>query len=684
MDTGQSALLGRCREEFIAALAAAVAEVGIRSPALIETLRRHAGKTFDDLAGLHTPEEYQKLRGVTASRISLVHPEDMDLTVELINLSHNLADGCERELPRLHLLFMSLLEQDNSVLDQLPVGPDAVCQALRAMCDEGELTGQARLEFPKQVEFPLCLVLRTLYAQLTELLQAAGVAPKSLLRPESESTRSAYASPLGASGGRTGMGYAESGQESLSESRTLDGPLGRLQGTLLRRRGGGGGTGNGGGGYGGSGAQIDPSLLAAILERVLIWLNERQQAAAAEPYGAAGPASNFAELNALLPADNNAALDAISLSFDVLQADPELCAAIKPSLERLRLPLSKLALLDTNVLSDPLHPARLLVDEVLRLGMSLPPDTPPGHPVCQAVETAAHRVQRDFERDLEVFASAGAQLAALNTSRREDLARRCAARLALAESEMRREHSRSRAARAIRALCAGDVPTPIRVFLEQLWVRVLAAIHQHAGEKCQPWFRALATANQLVESVQPKADATARQQLVTSLPGLLAQLRAGLDAIGTPEKLRERAFQSFVDCHTAVIQGRAPASTRLDRLEVATAPRIEPIPDAPGLHVVRLPPEGDDGRAVSDWIPALEPGSWLQLSLPDETAPRRLCVAWYGGAPRMLLAGEPDSDFMIIFPQRWLQLRAADNAASPLQTEGVFERAAEAAIARCY
>ncbi|MDP5238838.1 DUF1631 family protein [Uliginosibacterium sp. 31-16] len=678
-----STLLADCRTRFADALVTAVTEVGIRSPALIDTLSRHAGLAFDELAGLHDQEEFKRLRSMTASRISLVHPEDMDLTVALINLSHTLTDACERELPRLHLLFMRLLGQDSSILDQLPVGPDAACIALRAMCDEGELTGTLRLELPNRVEEALIKALRALYSALTDTLQAAGVEPQSLLRSASDGPRGGYASPGQAPSGSSGMGYGEAGQESLSEARIPDSPLGRLQGALLRRRGGSTGGGSGGGGFGsaGGGAQIDPSLLAAILERVLIWLNERQQTAAGLPYGSSAPAPGFAELNSLLPADNNAALDAIGLSFDVLAADPQLCPAVKPSLERLRLPLSKLALLDAGVLIDPQHPARRLIDVLLRLAMSLAPATTAEHPVCQAIEEAAHRVQREFERDAGVFASVGAPLEALETTRSNDLVQRIEALLPLAEQEARREHSRNRAARAIRALCAGDVPVPVRAFLEQLWVRVLAAIHQHAGEKCEPWLRALATANELVDSVQPKADAAARQALLGSLPKLLSQLRAGLDAIGTPEQLRERAFQSFVDCHTAVIQGKPPAISGVDKLEVATAPRIETVADTPGLHVVRLAPDGEPERGVPEWINQLATGSWLQLTLPDATQ-RRLCVAWCGGTPRLLLAAEPGSDFVIIFPQRWLQARAAEHAAQALLPDGVFERAAEAAIER--
>jgi hypothetical protein len=677
----RSTLLARCRDEFGAALVAAVTEAGIRSPELFDALRNEAHRVFDELAGLRNQEEFKRLRSITASRISLVHPDDMDLTVAMINLSHDLTDACERELPRLHLLFMTLLGQDTSVVDQLPVGPDAVCVALRAMCDAGELVGDARVDFPSRAKHALAFTLRSFYSQITQMLQAESIEPFSLVRSTShDSARSVYSSPTAQREESTGNGhgYGNAGQVALSDGQTLDGPLNRLQNTLLRRRGGQGNGGTGGGGN----VTMDPSLLAAIIERVFMWLSERQQTAATQAYGSPIAPTNFAELNTLLPAANNATLDAISLSLDVLQADPELCTAVKPSLERLRLPLCKLALIDAKVLTDPEHAAHGLLDSLLRLAYSLAPDTSGDHPVVHAIEDAAHHIQQNFERDLGVFVASRQMLDACFDARLGNCRKRGESVAAAAERETLREHSRNRAARAIRALCAGDPPAPIRDFLEQLWVRVLAAIHQHAGEKSEAWLRALATANQLVDSVQARSDPAARQQLVASLPGLLQQLRAGLDAIGTPAALREKAFQGFVECHTAVILGRTARILPSETLDVSTSARIDDFSDeVPGLSIVRLPPDGEPEREVPEWVLGLGSGHWFTLHLPEQPA-YRMRVERQEGSPRMFVAVAPDANLILVFPQRWLVQYAQTRQARPCELEGAFNRAAETAIAR--
>ncbi|MDO6386470.1 DUF1631 family protein [Uliginosibacterium sp. 31-12] len=658
------ALLEQCRTRFADTLAAALAECGLRLPAVQEVIRREAASAFRELAGLHSKEEYQRLRSVTASRISLVHPEDMDLTVALINLSHALGDACERELPRLHLLFMRLLGQDSSVLDQLPVGPDAVCVALRGVCDSGEIAPELRLELPDLVRPYLSVLLRELYSGLTETLQAAGVEPVSLLRSGQDAGGSGYQPlqervPL-ASG--DGKGYGGPGSESLNIGRTLDGPLGQLQERLLRNRQSGAAA---------SAPTLDPALLAAIMERVFIWLTERQQAAAD-----AAPGS-LAELQALLPAASNATLDAINLSFDVLCADARLCPPVRASLARLRLPVAKAALIEGEVLGQADGVVSRFLEALLRLGYALAPDAAAADPLCSAIDAAVLRIQREFERDPAVFAREAALLGEHEAALLARQAEACAAFQPALQQEAQREHSRNRAARAVRALCAGDLPRPVRVFLERLWVRVLAAIHQHGGgEKSPAWLRALRTANQLVESVQPRSDAASRDALLAGLPGLLAELRAGLDAIGTPEALRERAFQSFASLHALAMQGRESGPSLGDDILKATPPRLEAASQQPGLQWVRLAPETDS--PPPEWIAQLAADHWLDLCLPGEAGSLRLRICACEGSPRMYLACTLDATRCLVIPQRWLQ--QAEARAQALPAGALFEQAAETAL----
>ncbi|MDQ7988857.1 MAG: DUF1631 family protein [Candidatus Dactylopiibacterium sp.] len=662
------ALLADCRERFTATLAAVCADTGLRLPSVQAVIRREAAQAFDEMTRLRSREDYQRLRGVTASRISLVHPDDMDLTVSLINLTHALADACERELPRLQLLFMRLLEQNSAVVDQLPVGPNAISIALRGLCDSGEIVPELRLSLPGLLQPRLIEALRTLYTDLTRLLEQRGITPASLTRSAQEAdARSAAHDVFGGTAPEGhGAGYAGPGQQSLSEARGMDGPIGRLRARRLQHQGGVAAPAGPA-----AAAPADPALRAAIMERVLDWLGTRQRAFEA------GVQTPLGELRALLPAESFALLETIDLSFDALVHDARLPAPVRASLARLRLPLCKAALLDEASLTLSNSPPRRLLEFVLRLGAGLSPATPVTHAVCVAVAEACARVQREFTRDLRIFDTACTPLAELEGRLQVAMALRGAELETAATREARRELARSRAARAIHALGVEDLPAPVRAFLEQLWLRVLALVHEHGeGERSGAWRRALHSASQLADSVRPRGNVGALQ---IRLPDLLTELRAGLEAAGTPAPLRERAFRSLTEAHAASQQARAlPASIETDFLPPGPA-RLDALEGVADSFVLRLPPESDAVLAEAGWVDALEPGSWIALDLPGR--PRQtLRIESAEGRPRLLVGVSLDARLALVLPARALKDEALQARAQPM--ENLFESAVAAADRR--
>lgn len=665
MDT--RSLLDYSRGRFADALATALGDCGLRLAPIQQVIRREAASAFDDMAELRSKEDYQRRRSLTASRISLVHNEDMDLTVALINLSHALRDACERDLPRLQTLFMYLLSQQSALIDQLPVGPEAICIAMRGICDSGEIP-ELRLELPALAEQHLINSMQVLYKELARELADRGVQPASIVRSAAAPTpadfRQSMAQDVFASGPPGAYASARQNVPAPAPAapaprpNPLEGPLGRLQERLMQQQ------------PASTAPALDPALLQVIMERVFAWLTERQHASHDEQ------ATRLGELGALLPAPSRAALDALALSFDVLVADEQLCPPLRAELARLRLPLGKAVLLDGKFPDAPAHPPRRLLEVVLRLGYSLPPRTPDTHPVCRAINAAVERVRQDFDRDLACFALAAEPLEALENRALLAQTDACTELYGLAHSEAQREHSRHHAARAVRALCADELPRPLRVFLEQLWIRVLAVIHQHGGgEQSGAWLKALRTANKLVESAQPCHDPVARETLLARLPRLMDELRAGLEAIGAPEALRERAFHSFVSIHSAVLDGRKPADDGGADIMTASPPRVDPLSGHAGAFVLRLAPAAEP-EAHGSWVSELKTGDWLDIEVPEQGR-RRLRLAWLEGKPLMMLGVSLDGEFRLIFPARWLQ---QPDTAHLLPMQGLFDRAIEAAV----
>ncbi|PAS97034.1 MAG: hypothetical protein CGU28_06440 [Candidatus Dactylopiibacterium carminicum] len=633
-------LIAQARERFAAALCDILRSSGYRMPEVQEVMARQAAQAFDELAGLRSKAEYTRLRSLTASRISLVHPEDMDLTVQLINLSSAINDTCEHTLGRLHLLFMTLLEQSSAAPEQLPVGTDAICAALRGLLDSDVLDPALRPGLPERIETPMQALLPDFYSELLSMLQTEGVT--------------------------TQRASVRRAQEDAATCPT-DGALARLQAQLQQRHGGAPAVT----------IPMDPTLLAGIMDQVYAWLARQQQEAAAS----SSPArTRLGELGKLLPPERTTLLEALEDCFDTLRDDATLPATIRPALERLRLPTVKAALREPNCLGEKLHPVLRLLEVALRLARTLPLDVAAGHPVCQALIEASLRVQRDYGNHSAIFEETALHLEVLEQDRIGAVNERTLKLRPLAEREARREHSRTRAARAIRALCASQPPLPVSDFLENVWVRVLAAIQLRNGEKSPQWHAALTTANKLVDSVQPRADVAERRQLAAGLPALIAELRAGLEAIGAPPTLRETVFTRFADLHTATLRGQQPVLEKYQPLQVSSEARVQTVSEIPGLYVVRLPPASEMETDEPEWVGSLQPGEWFCLTLPGQ-GQQAFCLAWQDGNPRLLLAATPDG-LSLLAPMRWLLEQARAEQARRLSLEALFEQTAAQALAR--
>ena len=87
------------------------------------TCRQAAGQRFDELVGIRDRRGFEMARGLTASRISLIHEEDLDFSIELTELARHLHDGLDDELVRLGQRMRVLLKQSDTAPEQLPPGP---------------------------------------------------------------------------------------------------------------------------------------------------------------------------------------------------------------------------------------------------------------------------------------------------------------------------------------------------------------------------------------------------------------------------------------------------------------------------------------------------------------------------------------------------------------------------------
>jgi hypothetical protein len=641
-------VLASCRSALLDTLSDFAREQGFTMEDAIAELRRAAAESHDELAGLKDRRGFEQARGLTASRISLVHEEDLEFSIRLSDFARRLRERSEGELSRLHLRYMTLLGQSDVAREQIPVGPETVCCGIRGLVEGAGLGSSERLILLERMETALGNRLVQLYMRLNRLLETAGVSPRSLTRAEPEpSAREIQNSFLGETASTSGGSIVE------------------LQRALLTRQGSPRQTG-----------QIAPELAAALLDRVLVWLDEQQSS------GTQGNVSGRligSELGALLSPEARTAVDAIERVFEVEISLPHLPLAARQAIARLRIPLLKLALTDERLLKDPQHPARRLLDAMADATIGLVADTPATHPVCRALDEAAMQIQHGFQRDAGIFIEQLRGLLEL-TPNRQRIAQQRAAGFQEAANRIEREELCLRfAARALRALCSDQPPTAVRDFLEKHWIRVLTRTLVEYGEKSVEWRTRLMVADRLLWSVQPKTDPESRRQLIQLLPGLLGRMHSGLDELGYEKTARDALLAPCMDLHSAAMRGRATPEANIPSAPSHSELELAALPEVSGLRVLKLSGGVERETPPPEAVTALATGTWIEIALPDERRVRG-CLGAISKSRQVFLLVDPDQQGVLAITaraliQQWNSGQAMNLAQSPL-----FERAAAHAL----
>ncbi|MCX9155216.1 DUF1631 domain-containing protein [Niveibacterium sp. 24ML] len=637
-----SRLVAGNRDALLQTIDEVVRVCGFTHPDGLEGLRRGALGSHDELAGLRDRRGFENARGLTASRISLVHDEDLEFTIRINEFARRLRERCDRELGRLHGRYMTLLDQsDDASVEQLPVGPETVCCGLREMSDAAGFDPAMRLQMLERIESSLAQALNLFYGRLNKELEAAGVEPQSLSRPATPTSPPAQQAPR-------------------SDANDWgSGSFGELHRATVSRLGGG------------TGAVIDATLAAAVREQVLAWLDNQQHNLA---IGSEVAALGASHLGPLLGPRERAAADALENVFRAIEQDRQLAAPIRAALGSLALPMLKLALIDPTVLEAPDHVARRLINAIGDCCRGLSVSAGADHPLCVLIKTLTDGVVLKFGRDPEVFAQALASAQTIAADRTALAIQLATTSNTLAAKVEREEVSLKFAAKAIRALSSDGVPTAVRGFLDQHWVRVLQNTLLTHGEKSPEWRNQLTVADRLIWSVQPKPTADERQQLLRTLPELLRHAAEGLAGIGIDEAHARECLAPCMTYHTAAINAQ-PMPAELPYAPPQPVLEFGTVGAAPGLKVFRL--VGVIGResVLPPALATLKPGQWIEFGLHDNRRVRA-CVGWIGPARQTIVVCDPDRRGVMGVTMRALEREFSTGDAWLINEAPLFETAA--------
>ena len=673
--------LRNCRSLFLKHLGALLQDSHLISGHAIAAIQQGAGAYFDEVIASDQRVSFaEEAHGLTASRITLLAEDDLELGIRLDNMTARLFERTGDLLWKLHLRFVTLLRRPDLPKSDNPVGPKSICRGLDAMFSAaGASTLDQKLELLDRIETYLGQNLPALYAELNDLLERAGVnaaQPAIITSPDSPTAARETAPALSSNALQAlqqalaanlapaaGLAPAGSGAAaSLLSQSALEQLMFRLE--ALERMGR----------FGppvipGSQAPGEPMMPDLFAEN---------------PAPSAPKIIRSAELGIPKTASESLAIDTLAMIFEAILDDPELPDALKGAIASLQIKLLKVAMKDSSLFTDAGHPARRVIDRMAEAALGLPLDVPTRHPVCARLLELASALRSKPGSDPADFTPTITALDVLIDDRRQRMLTGAAPYRPLLETLDRRDRLAGQLAVVIERCFDAQPPAAIGRFIDQTWRRVLREIGQEHGPDSRVWQEYVAAIDGLIWSVQPKNDAEERKQLAQRVPGILKVLRAGMARVGLTAAEQEDFLDTCFELQTQAL--------RAGPLPDGSAPEafIRPAPRLPEAAVAGQLADGNLALATFDYpehrpppsrAPAWCEGDWLAFRMADGTPQiARLCATSPGGQRLLLL--NPEQTVALAMHPAILDSQLREGIATIRSGQSLFDHAAGRALGK--
>lgn len=684
-------ILADCRALYLKELAQLLREAEPVSDLAVSVFVQAIADYFDEMVSPARRGAFGDADGLTASCISLVHENDLELEIRLGEFSAKLLEKTGGDLWRVYLRFVTLLKRPELSTADNPVGPKGMATGLLQMCGELGEGHEQTLARVERLQTYFAENLPVLYCNLNALF-------------ENRHVEAAQPAIISAPDVLTGTKMA---------AASVVNPVAALQQNLIAQMPGGGMLQAAGGG--GASASL---FSQAMFDRLLSRLDDleklgRLPASSVLTDGAPSlenlipglfdglaPTGDMAwrpiksaELGIPNAAPEAATIDTLALIFEAIFDMPVLPEAIKSALSSLQIPMLKAAMLDAAFFTNESHPARQLFDRMARAVVGLPPDVSSKHSVCLQVQSVAAHVRSEFTNDLAVFERYVAKLDVLIAERDQAIAQTVSDWLPLLTRMDQRGLAEMHCQEAIEAFCERAAPQGIVNFLRQYWYKVLLQIWVEHGEESAAWQDHNAVIDSLLWSVQPKTEAEDRKRLSRMLPVMLQVLSKGMERINLSEEVRSDFLDTCFSLQTAALRGVAQASVEnavsLDTPELDPALFVQAdnaAPEAGELHSGPLHLKTIDLPGEPALLSRLRPlplknGDWLEFHLLDEQMlVGRLSQISPGNGK--LLFCNPEWGFAVAMHPGVMEKQLRENLARRCSDNSLFNAAAEKALNR--
>lgn len=669
--------------------------------------------------------------------LSLVDEQDLEESLAIDGLVAKAGDRFRNELYALAQRFNQLLDGAQYSEDRQPLAPDTISGSFRDIFQELEWKVEIKLITYKVFEKAVLQSLGEFYQEINTLLSDAGILPELKLGVGIRST----------GGGAQGHSSSASGSEMPAQDASQifpddsiqAGMPGETQGAAasadvfqtlqqlmnVRKYGAasaegeaGGMSGGGAGGMAVPGTMMGPSLPADDLLRGLSLLQHTPLPI--DP----GAAINVAVIkDALLeqmkqigdgrgidPSHDNT-IDVIGMIFEFILDEPSIPDVVKNLLNRLQIPILKIAIVDKAFFTNKTHPARRLLNVLGHASIGWNDNSEESRQRrFEKMEYVVSRVLDEFEQDPGIFATLLDEFSGFLTTEGDELDAEQVT--PLDEEQVQEESFDKLAFETVEGYLEGaEVPEVLREFLRSTWRNVLQHILDGEGHEGDGWRRHVQTIEDLMWSVEPKTGPDERRKMVMLLPRLLDALREGMALVDCSQEEMDGVIDALEPIHMACLRGEKPPVEQAESEQPDHAADESEVSSSDVSDMIRSIQAGmsqggdamsDDGLDLENGVTETEPafashqedelaeeeqiddeytttaaemklGTWLEFAIEDKK--RRGKLAW-----KSVVMGEyvfVDRRYKVV-AERTLATLAADlrhGRASLVEDVAMFDRA---------
>jgi hypothetical protein len=525
----------------------AMREIRVRREGIANRFLRTTSQYFSDLIDANNQGGFETDAREQDTKLAIVDGDDLEVDLARSNMVSRTRDMYREELYELgmrldHLLLQVEIKEDNNPLD-----PGPLTKAFIEACQTTlEINIKAKLILYKLFEKHVLKQLGHVYADANQILMDAGILPKVPKNLDNKVVHGG-AAPVSGSPSATPTD-ASSAFAPMPEFRMGYDALSMLMAAARNFAFVGSPAGTTGATAGGATPQFNcyiyttnpgPVMPAPELTSLLTQSQPTydQLLATGEPRNIVADVvtqalkqNNPAQPQALDQNEENV-INLVAMFFDQILADDALPIEIQSLICRLQIPILKVALRDRSFFSNPEHPARLLINNITRIGIAFDTTKPLDRdPIYRKMVEIVQILNRQYKTDDRIFSELHAELDGVveKESRKSSVVEQRTTQTEAGKSRIKQARIAAQTS-LYQKLKAVDLPEFVRGFLTTHWLQVMVITHLKQGAESSEWVSNEQTVSDLIWISQEHEDARSLQRRERLLPELLDRIERGLE-----------------------------------------------------------------------------------------------------------------------------------------------------------